>query len=498
MKILKRCTAVALAIAFCLFGFVGCSSEYALKKVGKKLTTYSIDAVYCDQEKKITGIEKVDYINNTGTILNSVCFNLYGKAFSDEAEVKPYSKTRIDECFPNGINYGDMNVTSAMVGDSSAVFKVVGSDDNAIEVGLAEPLYSGERVEIVLEFELRLANCTHRLGYNDGKVNLGNWYPVVAVYENGGFKIDPYYSNGDPFYSDCANYNVSLSYDNKYNLSSTGNLVETIEESGVVRTSYSAYAVRDFAMVLLSDFESRCSEVDGVVVTVTSHRGDENLGSFLTTAERSLELFNNLYGNYPYKNLNVVFTDFCQGGMEYPNLVFISTSVTQIDEIKKVIVHEIAHQWWYGVVGNNEVDCAWFDEGLAEYSTLLYYENYADEGVDAKKMLENSRSSYELYIDVIKTLNIDINYSMALPLNAYTTEYEYVYMIYVKGLLFFDTLRTTLGDELFFKSLSEIYEEYKFDNINKEEFIAQIEKTSKMDLSELIEGWLLGSIDITK
>lgn len=498
MKIFKKCVVVVVAISICLFGFVGCSGEYALKKVGKKLTTYSIDAVYCDQEKKVTGIERVDYINNTDTILNSVCFNLYGKAFSDDAKVKPYAKTKIDECFPNGVNYGDMKVTSVLVGNIPSEIKVIGEDNNAIEIALIESLYSGERVEIVLEFELHLANCTHRLGYNDGKVNLGNWYPIVAVYENGGFKTDPYYSNGDPFYSDCANYNVSLAYDNSYNLSSTGNLVEFTDESGVARATYSAYAVRDFAMVLLSDYESRTSEVDRVQINVTSCRGDQNLDVYLATAERSLSLFNDLYGKYPYKQLNVVFTDFCQGGMEYPNLVFISTSVTQLEEIKKVIVHEIAHQWWYGVVGDNEVNCAWFDEGLAEYSTLLYYENYTDEGVDAKKMLENSKSSYELYIDVIKTLNIDINYSMALPLNAYTTEYEYVYMVYVKGLLFFDTLRTSLGDVLFFKSLSDIYEEYKFKNINKERFIAQIEKSSKMDLSELIEGLLSGSADITK
>lgn len=498
MKKKNKIIASFLVIALVLAIFCGCSSSGVIKKVSKNLTNYTIDAVFCDDEKKVSAIEYVEYKNNTNEVLNSICFNLYGKAFSDTAKIKPYSKSKITDCFPNGVNYGDMIINSVLVENQNVDFNIIGEDNNALEVLLNAPLEHDKKINITIEFVLYLANCTHRLGYNNGKINLGNWYPIVAVYENGGFDISPYYANGDPFYSEVANYNVNISYSDKYNLFSTGNLENEVCESGVKKSSYNALAVRDFAMVMLSEVETKSIQVEDTTISVGCNVGDENVDVYLETAKRSLLLFNQLFGKYPYETLNVVFTDFCQGGMEYPNLVYISNSVLDLTEIKKVIVHEIAHQWWYGLVGNDEVSVAWFDEGLAEYSTLLYFENYPDEGVDSKKLIEDTIVNYQLYLDVIKSLNIEINYSMELPLNQYSTEYEYVYMIYVKGLLFFDNLRTVLGDEVFFDCLKDIYDDFKFKTINKEKFIASIEKTSSFDTTEIIEGWLSGNVDISQ
>ena len=87
---------------------------------------------------------------------------------------------------------------------------------------------------------------------------------------------------------------------------------------------------------------------------------------------------------------------------------------------------------------------------------------------------------------------------MALPLNEYVSEYEYVYMIYVKGLLFFDALRTSMGDELFFECLQNIFKSYRFKIINKDKFIAEIENTTHMNFTELVEGWLSGNVDISQ
>lgn len=497
MKRVSKIFAVIAAVFLSIFFVTGCSSEWEIKKASKGLTTYYIDAVFCDAEKKVTAVQTVEYINNTNTILTNVCFNLYGKAFSETATIKPYSKSKQEECFPNGVNYGDMVVSSVSVDGKAAESIFVGDDLNALQVNLGKELYSGDKVNIIICFEVFLANCEHRLGYNAGKVNLGNWYPVVAVYENGSFDIAPYYANGDPFYSECANYNVTISYADKYTLSSTGEKLDESIESGVKQSSFKARAVRDFAMVMLEDCQTQEVAVEDTTVEVITKSGDNNISIYLETARRSVELFNRLFGKYPYSKLAVVFTDFFQGGMEYPNLVYISNSVQELDEIKKVIVHEIAHQWWYGLVGNDEVSVAWFDEGLAEYSTLLYYENYPDEGVDAKKMVADTLTNYELYLDVIKSLKLEINYGMELALNQYKTEYEYVYMIYVKGLLFFDALRNSVGDETFFDCLKDIYKNYKFKIITKEKFIASIENTSGLDITEFVEGWLSGNFDIS-
>jgi len=475
--------------------FVGCSSSREVKKASKGLTSYAIEAVFCDEEKKITATESVAYVNNTGSEIHSIIFHLYGRAFRDDAKIKPYSLSKVEECFPNGVNYGDMQIKDVMVDGAVASHILCGEDENALEVKLNEPVKSGDKVEILLNFELYLANCTHRLGYNNGFVNLGNWYPIVACYDDSGFVVEPYWANGDPFYSEVANYEVTISFPEIYCLSATGRLKEENVEAGRVTATYSALAVRDFAMTLVDDFQSATETVDNVDITVVAKSGDENINEYLLTAKKTIELFNDLFGEYPYSTLSVVFTDFFQGGMEYPNLVYVSNSVEGLEERKKVIIHEIAHQWWYGLVGNNEVDMAWFDEGLAEYSTLLFYEMYPEDGVDSKKMVQDTIISYELYLDVIKTLNLDINYSMELSLDEYASEYEYVYMIYVKGLLFFDGLRETLGDDVFFKFLKTVVKEYKFKNIDKDGFVRILQKVSGVDMSEFVNNWLSGKVD---
>lgn len=498
MKKFKRFLACFLVVVFSLISFLGCSANNTLKRLSKKLTTYSIDAVFCDEEKKVTAVEKIDYINNTETILDSVCFNLYGKAFSESATVKPYAKNKAEACFPNGINYGDLEIKTVSVENSIVEIKFVGVDNNALEVSLLEPLYAGDRVTIVIEFVLYLANCTHRLGYMDGKINLGNWYPIASIYENGEFNIEPYYSNGDPFYSECANYNVSICYPDNYTLFASGEEKENSIGGQTKKTTLKAVVVRDFALMLANNVNFKTAKVGKTTIKMVANALDENIDTYLSTAVKTVELFNKKFGEYPYPTLTVVFTDFFQGGMEYPNFVTVSTQVTELAEIKKVIVHEIAHQWWYGIVGNNEIIDAWFDEGLAEYSTMLYFENYKDEGVDSEKLIKDTVISYELYMDVMKSLNVKINEAMNLPLNEYQSEYEYVYMVYVKGLLFFNALRTNLGDEMFFKSLKNIFNEYKFKIINKQKFVASIENTTKLNLAEFVEGWLNGTVDISQ
>ena len=89
----------------------------------------------------------------------------------------------------------------------------------------------GDTIEI--EFVVTLPNCLHRFGYGDNTYNFGNFYPVASIYENGEFRQDNYGSNGDPFYSECADYDVSISYPSNYMLASSGQLMEESTEENI-------------------------------------------------------------------------------------------------------------------------------------------------------------------------------------------------------------------------------------------------------------------------
>lgn len=495
VKFVKVFACVMIFMSLAVVGY-GCKNKNILKKASKELSNYKIEATLCDDEKKLTGTEVVDYINTSNDKLEYLCFNLYGTAFSSDAQILPYTTLNENKCFPNGVSYGDMVVESVRVNGQNAKFEITGLDNNALMVYLGFELQSEELVEVEIQFVLQLANTTHRLGYFNNEINLGNWYPIVAVYENGSFDITPYYSTGDPFYSECANYEVTINFSESMSSSYTGNLVERVVSGGVVCEKYQAFAVRDFALCLSSDFalsEEYCGET---LVRVFSNKNDTKMDFYKEVSIKAVNLFNRIYGVYPYEKLDVVFTNFLHGGMEYPNIVYIANNIEDEKSLIKVIVHEIAHQWWYGVVGNNEIKNAWIDESMAEYSTLLFFENFAEYEISRAQMIGDAMQDYLLYIDVAESVKLPINKSMQLSLDEYSNEYEYVYMVYVKGLVFIDELRKALGDDIFFKGVKNLYKNNMFKVVDKEIFIEEFKNVSDLDIEHFVESWLSGTTNI--
>ena len=255
-----------------------------------------------------------------------------------------------------------------------------------------------------------------------------------------------------------------------------------------------AKTVRDFAIVLSTKFEVLSNTVDDTLVTYYYYN-DDNAQENLQTALDSVKTFNKLFGKYPYKTLNVVKTNFVHGGMEYPNLVYISDEVTGAD-YKNVIVHEIAHQWWYGVIGSNAFRNAWLDEGLTEYSTALFYEENPDYGIDYNELIKSTNNSYVTFVDLYTEILGKLDTSMNRHIDQYGTEPEYVYMTYVKGMLLFDNLREVVGKNNFLNGLKAYYSENAFNNVNPDNFIAAMEKTCKRELRNYINSWIEGKFVI--
>ena len=209
----------------------------------------------------------------------------------------------------------------------------------------------------------------------------------------------------------------------------------------------------------------------------------------------ALKTFNRLFGEYPYKTLSIVKTNFVHGGMEYPNLVYISDE-TEGADFQNVIVHEIAHQWWYSVVGSNAFKYPWLDEGLTEYSTVLFYQENLDYGINAEDIIKNSNNSYVTFIDLYEEVLGTVDTSMTRSLNEYSTEPEYVYITYVKGLLLFDNLCELVGRNKFVESLQQYYLNNAFKNVTPLTFIKNLEKVCNRELESYINTWLNGKVVI--
>ena len=484
----------AIFLLFSTISLSGCSKN-ELDKVSKNLTSYAISAEL-DENMQIFGTEKIVFVNSTGDSLDHVCLHLYPRAFREGATVKPYTTLNEATCFPKGVSFGDIAIEKVSVNGSVKTVDLVGFDNDILKIDFGFKLSPKKTVEIVIDFVIKIPNSTHRFGWFDSNINLGNWYPVVCKYINGEFEMTPYYATGDPFFSDIANYSVEFVFPSKYKLCSTGeiNLSKNAEKN---TAKISAKAVRDFAMCLSSNAEIKTEKTGGTKVVYMGYSEDKNTEKYLRIAKEALEYFNELFGKYPYSTLTVAKTPFVYGGMEYPGLVFISDAVDDEDEYLKVIVHEIAHQWWYGVVGNDEVNEAWLDETLAEYSTALFFDEFSGYGIRYDEFVADALSSYLLYVDVISTLRGDVNTKMNLPVNEYQNDYEYSYMVYVKGVIMFDSLSQMVGKKKIVQGLKKYYAENKFKIANKTRFFDAFKSACHKDLEKFFEGYLNGTTIIS-
>lgn len=486
--------ALSLICLFCCLFFLSSCKKSSLKSKSKNLTNYNIELSFEDKTKTLYGKQIVNYINNTNVVLNEIWFHLYPNAFSEKAKTKPVSNLYKDKAYPNGEDYGNITVNKVSVSNVEQKVDIREPDDEVLIIKLAEELYPEDRVDIFIDFTVLLPNCLHRFGYGENTYNFGNFYPIACVYENGSFKTDAYGSNGDPFYSEMANYNVKLTYEDCFSVASTGKQlqVKTLEDNKK-QVDISAQVVRDFAFVMSKKFEVISAKAGDTTVYYYYYE-DENADKSLQSAVDSINTFNNLFGKYPYETHSVAKTNFIHGGMEYPNLVFISDSVEKQEDYLNVIIHETAHQWWYNMVGSNACEYAWLDEGLTEYSTLMFYKYNPNYNVNIKDSLNNSLSSYLLFSEICTSVYGSFDSSMSRNVNSFKGDMEYVYITYVKGVLFFDNLNELVGDKKFEKSLKYYFEENKYTNVKPEHLISAFERNCKQNLEGFFDSWISGKV----
>lgn len=466
---MKKILICLATIAIISLPLVACSDK------SDALTTYTINATLDAEQKIVTAQMSVDYVNDTQSELEELAFHLYGNAYREGGGL--IAQTEISSAYPSGLSYGYMKVSE--VTDESGNALEYSVDDNDVLSVTVPTLMPTQRTTVNMQFELKLAEIRHRLGYYSGKYNLGNWYPILCSFKNGQWNKHPYYSNGDPFDSVVANYDVTLTYPSSLVAASTGGE----GTNGELKTQIKS--VRDFA-VCIGDYNVYRTETDGVKINWYTEGSDDYSG----VAALAVQTYSELFGKYALDELAVVKTAFINGGMEYPGLVYVSDALN--DEMtKEVIAHETAHQWWYSAVGNDQVNEAWLDEGLTEYSTTLFYEHNQDFGVKKEDRIADSLTTYTLYCELYKT-NGEAT-AMNKCVGDYASNMDYTYMTYVKGQLLFDCLRTLIGDDAFFKGLRYYYATYLGNVASQAELVGAFEKYTSYQLSGYVNSWVDGS-----
>ena len=445
---------ICLLVGVACLALAGCVSD-PKKQAIKNGDNYTIVASYDDQAHILTATQTVDMTNRSENSFSAIKFHIYANQYREGATNSVVPNLYKAQAYPNGNSYGDIAFDSVKVNGSAVAYTIEGADMDILSVPISGELYPDQKMTVEMTYQVQLANINHRLGYNDNTVNLGNFYPVLCHVDNGNYTTSPYYNLGDPFVSEVANYHVSLTLPDKFVVASSGTLDEASSEKGFATYTYTAEAVRDFAMVLSTRF-TKLSQTVGNTQVNYYYYNDTDAETSLSTACTMLQYLSDHVGTYPYAEYSVVETGFCYGGMEYPCLSMITSGSTSYQE---AIAHETAHQWFYGIVGNDQISSAWMDEGLSEFLTYLYMDSIG--ATPLNRNILGCIKTYVTYVDVLNRYYSEVDRSMR-SLNEYSNDSEYVIFTYVKGSLLFNTVYETVGEAKFWKALSYYYDQGKF------------------------------------
>ena len=489
-KLFFICCGVAISIIAGVFAI--CANHLSLDD---DYCYYKQTLVFSDESKTLEGKETVGFYNYTDQILTKVYLHLYPNAFKEGNKAKVVSLANEIKAYPNGKSYGEINIESVNSGETSLSYEIGGEDENILIIDMGQELYPQDTFVFEIGFSTILANINHRLGYGNNTINLCNYYPILCVYNNGEYMTDLYHSNGDPFYSKIANYSVEITYPKKYTLASSG--VQTIKDDGNLSVAkINAEKVRDFAMVLSDKYTTMC-DTYGSTKLFYYYYNDSSPTETMQVVKKVLDM-NKKYGNYPYATLSVCEANFVHGGMEYPNIVLISDDLNDGDTYKNVVIHELCHQWWYGLVGNNQYLYGFLDEGLTDFNTALFYDIYPEYNHSSKEIFANAEKSYTNFVKVYSDVVPDFSTKMIRKLNEFSTESEYTYIAYVKGMLMFSNLNDLLGTKKMTKCLKYYFECNKFKEATPQDLVDAFTKAGSKDLESFFDSWFNGKVSIVQ
>jgi hypothetical protein len=430
------------------------------------MTEYRLNVNVAPDLSKITGQADILYTNRESVPLDTIYLHLYPNLWD-----------------------GGMTVTEAQV-DGKPVTATYPSGDDVIGLPLAAPLAPGESVDLALHFAVPVPSGEGVGNYGefalqDGVLALAHFYPTVAVYDTG-WRLATPALHGDVIFQDASLYDVTLIAPADLEVVATGEtLGKTVNADGSATWRLGGGPMRDFNVVASRDYLSASTQVGDIRVNSYFLPGDEEGGrKTLDWAAQALTIYQKEFGAYPYRELDVVETGTTAGGIEYPGLVAIASRLYS-DPARQTIfesaaVHEVAHQWWYNVVGNDQVNHPWLDESLAQYATYRYFQD-VDGNAGGQGFIDSLNARWAAVGREKKPID--------LPTSDYTAK-EYGAIVYGRGPLFFLALRDRLGEEKMAELLRRYYSEETWDIATPEKFRALAEKVAGTSLADLWAEWV--------
>ena len=353
-----------------------------------------------------------------------------------------------------------------------------------LTVPLPQGLAPNAQMTLAMRFRIAIPPKAkdHPYGYDVDQVNLTDWYPFIVPYSNGWILHDPW-SFGEHLVYDSSDFEVNIKTTQTGVVIAASGLGDS--QPNGEWTRYRLFGARTFAFSASDQFQVYDATAGAAQILVYYYPGYETQGAaILNAAVRAVGLFESKFGTYPYGSLSIVQADL-NDGQEYDGLIFLATKFyneydgSARSNLVTIGVHEMAHQWWFGLVGNDQAMEPWLDEAMAVYSEEIFF----------RFIYPNSHDWW---------WNFRVNY---FGPSGYvdTTIYEcptfriYVNADYLNGANFLEALNYRMGDDDFFRFLQDYTSRYGRGRATAYDFFAVARQNTTEDISDLINAYFRGN-----
>lgn len=493
---------------------------------------YEIHVQLDDQNHFLHASWKLEYTNNSPDTLKEMFMHLWPNAYSSSETA--FGKQKVEEgslAFYNAPDHkrGYIDSLEFKCDGKPVWHNAVGDDPDIIRLSLPDPIVPGATVVFTSPFRVKIPLSYSRLGRVGRQYQITQWYPKPAVYDKDGWHPMPYLDQGE-FYSEFGSFDVFITLPANYVVGATGDLPQGSPEydflarrelltrsllgqdsvNPIIEPDYadSEKKVLHFHQEKVHDFAWFCDKNYHVLtknVTLPESGREVRCVSMFTASNfknwedsdlyvaRSVRDYSLWVGDYPYNHATAVDGALSAGaGMEYPNITVVGGR-GGARALDNVIAHEVGHNWFYGILGSNERDHAWMDEGCNSFMEGRYMNKHykgesgmlGENGAALLGIENTDRASGQLLYDFSARSGLDqpIDY----PSGDYTG-INYGTMVYMKTALALSYLEAYLGKEVTDQCFHTYYQEWKFKHPQPEDMQRVFERVSGKQLGWFFEG----------
>ena len=476
---------------------------------------FNIDVKLDVDEDVLDGFVEIQYTNHSPDNLNFIYFHLWANAYKNAEtafghENEFFATSKVGRGWIDSLNFKVNGTAAKFILDSTHI--------DFGKLALKYPLKPEETISITTPFKVKIPYPWSRCGTKNGAYSISQWYPKPAVYDKDGWHPMPYVDQGE-YYAEFGSFDVSISIPKDFVVAATGELktsseiewlkkreeesrvvlenngsiIDSVDEMANKTIRFRAEKVTDFAWFASRDYYVLSDKVvleSGKEVNTYLYFDDLNKKIWkdaMPYMTESVNAYSSWVGEYPYKNCSAVSGPLMAGGgMEYPMI----TVIGEIDKpilLKNVIIHEVGHNWFQGILASNERNAPWLDEGINSfYEQRLMNKHYTSIGAEGKVSIFGrnldqffSLTHFDFYELAYK---YQANRSADQAINLHSHDFHqsnYGAIVYMKSHLVFRHLMDYLGEEEFDRLMQEYYNKWKFKHPHAEDLEAIFSSTNK-------------------